>query len=298
MRPGIDSTDEGAAQAVTANLGPAAAPGLYLVSTPIGNLRDITLRALDVLQSCAAVVCEDTRVTGKLLSFYNVRARMLVYNDHSDDADRANIMQRLANGEALALVTDAGTPLVSDPGYKLVHACLAAGIPVIPVPGASAVLPALQLAGLPCDKFLFAGFLPSKSSARRTVLAELKDVPATLVFYESPNRAAESVADAHAVLGDRACATARELTKMHEESRHGTLAAWAAQPDLMGVMKGELVLMIAPPVHAAATEQDIDDLLQRALATLSVKDAAAHVAAATGAPKKQVYDRALKIKNG
>jgi 16S rRNA (cytidine1402-2'-O)-methyltransferase len=287
MNAVIDSTDRQAVQ-----------PGLYLVSTPIGNLRDITLRALDVLGGADAVICEDTRVTGKLLAAYNLKKTMLVYNDHSDEGDRAGILRRLDDGQSLALVTDAGTPLVSDPGFKLVHAALARGIAVIPIPGASALLPALQMAGLPCDKFLFAGFLPPKSAARKTALAALKDVPATLVFYESPARLVETLADALDVLGDRPAAMAREITKLHEEARHGTLSAWAADESLLGTLKGEAVLMIGPPVHEAATEDDIRASLRRAMATLSVKDAAAHVAAATGAPKKRVYDLALRLKDG
>ena len=276
----------------------AMQPGLYLVSTPIGNLRDITLRAIDVLGGCHAVICEDTRVTGKLLNAYNIKKKMLVYNDHSGEGDRDAILTRLDAGEALALVTDAGTPLVSDPGYKLVHACLTRGITVTPVPGASALLPALQMAGLPCDKFLFAGFLPNKSAARKTALAELKDIPATLVFYESPNRITESVVDALEVLGDRPAAMAREITKLHEQVRHGTLSAWAADETLLGTLKGEIVLMVGPATHQAATETDIKDALRRALSTMSVKDAAAHVAAMTGASKKIVYDLALQMRDG
>jgi len=277
--------------------GPVA-PGLYLVSTPIGNLRDITLRAIDILEGCDCVICEDTRVTAKLLNAYNIKKKMVVYNDHSDDADRDKILGHLENGKALALVTDAGTPLVSDPGYKLVHGCFDRGIAVVPVPGANAVLPALQLGGLPCDKFLFAGFLPSKSAARKTALTALKTVPATLAFYESPNRVAETVIDALEVLGDRPVAMAREITKLHEQAKHGTLAAWAADETLLGTLKGEIVLMIGAPVDTPATEDDIADALKRAMTTMSVKDAAAHVAAMTGAQKKTVYDLALTLKNG
>lgn len=283
----IDSTDKTPVQ-----------PGLYLVSTPIGNLRDITLRALDVLESADAVICEDSRVSGKLMQLYGLKKKLLVYNDHSDENDRAAILKRLEAGESLALVADAGTPLVSDPGYKLVHACLARGIAVIPLPGPSALLPALQLAGLPCDRFLFAGFLPNKSAARRNVFEELKSVPATLAFYESPNRIAGAIIDAHAVLGDRPAAMVRELTKIHEEARHGTLAAWAADDKLLGTLKGEMVLLISPPLHAPANEENIKAMLESALATLSVKDAAAHVATATGASRKTVYELALKIRNG
>lgn len=283
----IDSTDKQPVQ-----------PGLYLVSTPIGNLRDMTLRAIDVLQACDAVICEDTRVTGKLLNAYNARKPMLVYNDHSDDIDREKILERLAAGQALALVTDAGTPLISDPGYKLVHACMGRGIAIVPIPGASAILPALQLAALPCERFLFSGFLPHKSSARRALFEKLKTVPVTMVFYESPNRIAESVADAYAALGDRPAAIVREITKIYEEARHGTLAAWAADETLLPALKGEFVFVIGGAAMDAATPQEIEAALRDALQTLSVKDAAAAISDAMGASKKTVYDMALQIKNG
>ncbi|NBX65501.1 MAG: 16S rRNA (cytidine(1402)-2'-O)-methyltransferase [Proteobacteria bacterium] len=286
MNDPIDSTDTAPMQ-----------QGLYLVATPIGNLRDITLRALDVLKAADAVLCEDSRVTGRLMHAYNLKKKLVVYNDHSDEADRASVLLRLESGETLALVSDAGTPMLSDPGFKLVSACLERGIPVVPIPGASALLPALQLAGLPTDRFLFAGFLPHKSAARRTVFEELKNLRATLVFYESPNRVAESVVDAFAVLGDRPVAMAREMTKLHEECRRGTLAAWAANESLLGVLKGEAVLLIGAGVENAASEADIEGTLIKALAVMSVKDAAELVAKATNTPKKQVYEMALRLKD-
>lgn len=273
-------------------------PGLYLVSTPIGNLRDITLRALDVLGGVDAVLCEDTRVTGRLLQAHNLKKKMIVYNDHSDDKDRAAILARLEQGESLALVTDAGTPLLSDPGFKLVHICLSRGVEVVPVPGASAILPALQLSGLPADRFLFAGFLPHKSAARRTVFEDLKTTHATLLFYESPNRIADAIADAFAVLGDRPVALVREITKIYEEAHHGTLAAWAADATLFGTLKGEMVLLIGPPVQIHATQDIIEAELTRALWTMSVKDAAAQVSKKTGVSKKIVYELALKLRDG
>lgn len=283
----IDSTDRAPVQ-----------PGLYLVSTPIGNLRDVTLRALDVLEGVDTVICEDSRVTARLLQAHGLRKKMRVYNDHSDDADRAEILAALGGGASMALVSDAGTPMLSDPGYKLVHACMKAGITVTPIPGASAVLPALQLSGLPADRFLFAGFLPHKSAGRRAIFEDLKNVPATLAFYESPNRIADTVKDALAVLGDRPAALVREITKLFEEARHGTLAAWAGDEALLGNLRGEMVLLIGAPIHAAITEDDIRAALARALETLSVKDAAAHVALALGAPRKQVYDLALSVRDG
>lgn len=282
----IDSTDKQPKQ-----------QGLYLVSTPIGNLRDITLRALDVLEAADAVICEDTRVTGKLLQAYNLKKKMMVYNDHADEDDRAEILQKLQEGQMLALVSDAGTPLLSDPGFKLVKTALESGYSVVPIPGASALLPALQLAALPSDKFLFAGFLPAKSAARRDIFQTLKNVPAALVFYESPNRMAESVVDAHAVLGDRPTALVREITKIYEEARHGTLAAWASDETLLGTMKGEIVWLIGPPQKTEASEEDITQSLKQALKSMSVRDAAEFVSKATGHPKKAVYDLALKIKN-
>jgi 16S rRNA (cytidine1402-2'-O)-methyltransferase len=282
----IDSTDTAPMQ-----------QGLYLVATPIGNLRDITLRALDVFKAADAVLCEDSRVTGRLMQAYNLKKKLIVYNDHSDEGDRGSILARLAAGEVLALVSDAGTPMLSDPGFKLVAACSAQGVSVTPIPGASALLPALQLSGLPTDRFLFAGFLPHKSAARRTVFENLKKIAATLVFYESPVRMAESVADAYAVLGDRPVAMAREVTKLHEECRRGTLAAWAADESLLGVMKGEAVLMIGAGAGEAVSDADIENALKQSLQTMSVKDAAEVVSKATGTSKKAVYEMALRLRH-
>lgn len=284
----IDSTEHTPAQA------PGA--GLYLVSTPIGNLRDITLRALDIFGSADAVVCEDSRVTGFLMQRYGFKKKLIVYNDHSDDADREAILSRLKSGETLALVSDAGTPLLSDPGYKLVHAAMHEGIEVFPIPGASALLPALQISGLPCDRFSFFGFLPHKSGQRCTLFEKLKTVPVTMVFYESPNRIADTIKDAYATLGDRPMAMVREITKLHEETHRGTLAAFAADENLLGTLKGEMVLLIGGSPEAAVTEDELKRYLAQALETMSVKDAAAHVAASTGASKKIVYDLALQIR--
>lgn len=272
--------------------------GLYLVSTPIGNLRDITLRALDVLEAANAILCEDSRVTGGLMQAYNLKKKLIVYNDHSDDADRENILKRLAAGEILALVSDAGTPMLSDPGFKLVQAAIEKGITIVPIPGASALLPALQLGGMPTDRFLFAGFLPHKSSARKAMFTELKGVQATLVFYESPNRIVDSIADALEIFGDRPVATAREITKMHEDTRRGTLSAWVADETLLGTLKGELVLMIGASPDTPASTESIEEALVKALKTMSVKDAAEAVAQAKGISKKMAYDIALRVRNG
>jgi len=274
--------------------------GLYIVATPIGNTGDISHRALAVLAGVDAVACEDTRVTGKLLHRYGLNRPLFPYHEHNAAKMRPQIIDRVASGQAIALVSDAGTPLISDPGYKLVREMREAGLPVTHLPGASAVLTALVLSGLPSDRFLFAGFLPNRPGPRRRELEALKPVPASLVFYESAQRLAEMLADAAAVLGGREAAVARELTKLYEEVRRGPLPDLAAHYAAAGPPKGEIVVVIAPPLAAeAATDAaDLDRLLTDALATLSVRDAAAHVATITGQPKKAVYARALELSKG
>jgi 16S rRNA (cytidine1402-2'-O)-methyltransferase len=270
-------------------------PGLYLVATPIGNLRDITLRALDVLAGVDIVVCEDTRVTARLLAAYDIKKKTVSYNDHNADRQRGSVLEMLGNDARVALVSDAGTPLVSDPGYKLVRDALDLGIPVTPVPGACAPVAALQISGLPTDRFVFMGFLPPKSAARRTALQEWAATPATLVMFETGPRLAVSLTDMAAVLGtDRPAAVVREITKKFEESRRGTLAelaTWYADNEALG----EIVVVIGPGHAPTATESDIEEQLIAALKTMSVRDAAAAVAAATGQPKKRVYEIALKL---
>lgn len=274
------------------------APGLYLVATPIGNLRDITLRALDVLAACDLIVCEDTRVSGKLLQAYAIKGKLLPYNDHNASKQRGAIIENLSSGGRVALISDAGTPLISDPGYKLVRDCLDLGLNVTTLPGANAVLPALQLSGLPSDRFTFAGFLPPKSTARRTWLSTLINAPGTLVMYETGPRLAASLADMQAVLGpDRPAAVVREITKLFEESRRGTLAELVTHYQSAEPPRGEIVVVVGAGVAAVAGEDDIDDMLRTALETLSVRDAAAHVAAATGLAKKPIYERALTLHN-
>ena len=275
---------------------PPLEAGLYVVATPIGNLRDITLRALDVLGAAGRVYAEDTRVARKLLDAYGLKPRLAAYHDHSAEAAREQILAALAAGESVALISDAGTPLISDPGFKLARAVIAAGHRVFPIPGASALLAGLVTAGLPTDKFLFAGFLPPKQHARRGVLEEFAVIDATLVFYESGPRLAESLADMAAMLGDRAAAVARELTKMFEETRRDTLSTLAAHYAEAGAPKGEIVVIVSPPLAGDVSDDVLDAFLLQALSRSGVKDAATAAADALGVPRKRAYARALELK--
>jgi 16S rRNA (cytidine1402-2'-O)-methyltransferase len=271
------------------------APGLHIVATPIGNLGDITLRALATLAGADLIACEDTRVTRKLLDRYAITTPLTPYHDHNAAAARPKLLRRLAEGAAIALVSDAGTPLISDPGYKLVRAAQDAGHAVTALPGASAPLAALTVAGLPTDQFLFAGFLPPKLAARRARIAELARIPATLVLFESGPRVAASLADLAAGLGDREVALCRELTKLHEEVRRGDLAT-LAQSLSASEVRGEIVLVIAPPQAAEQPNaNDTDELLRQALARVSLKDAVGEVAVATGLSRRELYQRALAL---
>lgn len=272
------------------------APGLYLVATPIGNLRDISLRALEVLAGVDLVLCEDTRMTGKLLQAHSIKNKMDVYNDHTAGRVRGHVLEALAQGRRIALVSDAGTPLISDPGYKLVRDAQDLGLAVTAVPGANAVLTALQLSGLPTDKFCFLGFLPPKEKARCDVLREWAEVPGTLVIYETAPRLMESLTDMAKTLGNRPAAVARELTKMYEEVRRDTLENLAAYYFEAGAPKGEIVVVVGPPEKKTYGDEDLEDLLRRAMVNMSLKDAAAHVAEMTGQPKKKIYDLALGLK--
>ena len=271
------------------------APGLYVTATPIGNAADVTLRALRVLRDCDAIVAEDTRVTSRLLSLHGIVRPLLVYNDHNAASMRGKLLARLGQGARLALVSDAGTPLVSDPGFKLVREALERGISVVPVPGASAVLSALVASGLPTDRFLFAGFLSPKTGERRGELAALRGVPATLVIFESAQRLPASLADMAEILGPRQAAIARELTKLHEEVRRGTLDELARSYS-EGPPKGEVVVVVAPPSETGPDQTRIGALLRQALPFMPVKAAAALVAEATGVSRTAAYDRALLIK--
>lgn len=273
-------------------------PGLYIVATPIGNIEDITLRALKTLEKADIIACEDTRVSGKLTSYYNIPAPKTPYHDHNADEVRPRLIAALKEGKRVALISDAGMPLISDPGYKLVAQCAEEGIHVTCIPGASASLTGLVLAGLPTDRFFFAGFLPPKTTARQKALAALKAVPGTLVFYETGPRLAESLADMKAVLGDRPAAVARELTKHFEEVRRGRLSALVAGYEKESDPKGEIVVIVGAPEEDAEdwSQEAIDSLIIKKMKEgLSVKDAAAFVSVRSGAKKRDVYERALTL---
>jgi 16S rRNA (cytidine1402-2'-O)-methyltransferase len=269
--------------------------GLYIVATSIGNLGDMTLRALETLAAADVIACEDTRVTRKLLDRYGITTGLALYHDHNAATARPKLLARLAAGEAVALVSDAGTPLISDPGFKLVREAREAGHPVTTTPGASAVMAALSVAGLPTDRFFFEGFLPAKEAARRARTAELARVPATLVLFETGPRLAASLADLAAGLGSREAAVCRELTKMYEEVRRGELAALAEEYAAADEPKGEIVIVVAPPAAEQISHDDVDAMLRNALGRVSVKDAVAEVAAASGLPRRAVYQRALDL---
>lgn len=271
------------------------APGLYLVATPIGNLSDITLRALELLAGADVIACEDTRVTRRLTERYGITTPLTPYHEHNAAQARPKLLARLAEGQAVALVSDAGTPLISDPGYKLVQAAREHGHAVIASPGPSAVLAALSVAALPTDRFFFEGFLPAKSVARKKRLAELANIPATLVLFESGSRIAATLADLADCFGGRAAAICRELTKMHEEVTRGDLDALARDYSAGGETRGEFVIVVAPPAEGEEHAGDIDDLLRQALKRASVKDAVGEVAIATGRSRREIYQRALAL---
>jgi 16S rRNA (cytidine1402-2'-O)-methyltransferase len=269
--------------------------GLYLVATPIGNLADITLRALAVLARADIVYCEDTRHSRVLLAHYAISRPTRPYHEHNAERERPRVLAELAAGKSVAVISDAGTPLISDPGYKLVREAIAAGHSVISLPGPSAVLAALATAGLATDTFMFAGFLPPRQKARQDRLAELKAVPATLVFFEAPSRLAEALADIGAVLGNRAAAVARELTKLYEEVRRGSpdeLAQWATEAG----PRGEMVVLVGPPLAVAVSDEAIVSRLEALLATMSLRDAARAVAEELNVARSRVYHLGLALK--
>lgn len=278
---------------------PELAPGLYLVATPIGNLGDVTIRALATLAGAATIACEDGRVTRRLTERYGIATPLLTYHDHNAEAVRPRILALLDAGAAVALVSDAGTPLISDPGFKLVEAAQARRHPVTAVPGPSAVLAALTASGLPTDSFFFEGFLPPRETARLKRLDDLAAVPGSLVFFEGGSRIAAMLGDLAARFGDRHAAVCRELTKVHEEITRGTTAALAQQWRDGAETRGEFVVVVGPPAAGEGTQAgDLDRLLAAALATQSLKDAVEAVTAATGEKRRVVYRRALQLADG
>jgi 16S rRNA (cytidine1402-2'-O)-methyltransferase len=275
---------------------PRAAAGLHLVATPIGNLGDITLRALETLAGVDVIACEDTRITRRLTERYAITADLVPYHEHNAAQARPKLLARLARGASIALVSDAGTPLISDPGFKLVREVCAAGYPVIAVPGPSSVLTALSVAALPTDRFFFEGFLPAKEHARRARLGELARIDATLVMFESGNRVQETLRDLAAIMSGRDAAICRELTKLHEEISRRPVSELAAAADTLET-RGEFVLVVGPPPDDAGVmdQHALDDLLRTQLARGSVKDAVAHAVELSGRPRREVYARALEL---
>ena len=271
--------------------------GLYVVATPIGNLGDVTLRALAVLARADVLYCEDTRHSRTLLAHYAIARPARAYHEHNASRERPRVLAELQAGRSVALISDAGTPLVSDPGYKLVREATDAGYPVISLPGPSALLAGLVASGLAADAFLFAGFLPPRQSARRTRLAELKAVPATLVFFEAPSRLADSLADIAGVLGEREAAVARELTKLHEEVRRGPVADLVQWVNETGP-KGEVVVLVGPAAAEVATDAVIIARLEPLLAEMSLSDASRSVAEELGVPKGRAYALGIAMKRG
>lgn len=281
-----------------AEAAPALVGGLYITATPIGNLKDITIRAVQVLQAADLIACEDTRVTSKLLSVIGARAKTVAYHDHSGERDRERIMDALRAGQAVALVSDAGTPMISDPGYRLVSHVRSEGLPVHTLPGPCAAIAALTLAGLPTDRFVFAGFPPSKSAARQTWYRDFKRGRSTLVVYESGRRLASSLADALTVFGDRQISVSREISKKFEETRTGSLTDLCVAYSAEDAPRGELVIVIASDPEAEAVAQsniDSEGMLKKALVYMRTKDAAALIADLTGLKKRDLYQQALFI---
>jgi 16S rRNA (cytidine1402-2'-O)-methyltransferase len=272
-----------------------AVPGLHLVATPIGNLGDITLRALETLAGVDIIACEDTRITRRLTDRYAISAQLKPYHEHNAALARPKILEKLSQGASIALVSDAGTPLISDPGFKLVREVCAAGHPVLALPGPSSVLTALAVAALPTDRFFFEGFLPSRQGARRARLTELSRIDATLVMFDSGNRVQDTLADLADIMAGRDAAICREMTKMHEEIRRAPVAELARSADTLET-RGEFVLVIGPPARAQAMAADeLDDLLRSSLHRDSVKDAVAHAVELSGRPRREIYARALEL---
>ncbi len=278
------------------NLNSTLSSGLYLVATPIGNLMDLSIRAIEILRNVDIIACEDTRVTGKILNRHTIKTRMKTYHEHNANRMRPILLRTIKNGGSIALVSDAGTPTISDPGYKLVKECVEYGLDITAMPGANAAITGLVLSGLPTNRFLFAGFLNSKTRQRCQELAELSNVPTTLIFYESAKRLTATLKDMVKQLGDRPAAIARELTKRHEEIRRDTLSKLTAHYLNVGAPKGEIVIVVGPPLKKTPfSNKDLDDLVLKQLQTLSVRDTTIKIAIETGRSKRQVYSRALKL---
>ncbi len=274
---------------------PRIEPGLYIAATPIGNLSDVTLRVLDCLAGCDLIACEDTRVTGKLLRHYAIGTKKIAYHEHNADVTGSKLIEKIGAGQSVVLVSDAGTPLVSDPGFRLVESCRNAGLKVIPIPGASAPLAALVASGLPALSWTFAGFLPTKSGARKSILESCSNISQTVIFFESPNRLLKSLADMAEVFGPgRTVCVAREITKLHEEVVTDSISNLLARFS-EGAVRGEIVLLVSPA--GAAQARDTDDLLRELLKTLPVSKAAAEAAQLTGLSKRDLYQRALKLQD-
>ncbi|KTR04463.1 16S rRNA methyltransferase [Aureimonas ureilytica] len=277
---------------------PKPEPALYLVATPIGNLSDVTLRALDIIAGADVLACEDTRVTQKLLSRYGIRRRLFAYHEHNAAESGPALLDELEAGRSVALVSDAGTPLVSDPGFRLGEEAIARGLPVVPIPGASAPLAALCASGLPSDAFFFAGFLPVKDGARLAKLETLTRVPSTLIFFEAPHRIAESLAAMAEGLGPRPAAVCRELTKAYETIYRGTLPDLAERFAAMERVRGEIVVCVGPPAEEQAASGDVDTILRGLLAEMKPAKAAQEAVKLTGLPRRELYQRALDLKGG
>ena len=285
----------GASQFEAENL----APGLYVTATPIGHLGDVTLRALATMAAVDVLLCEDTRTTAKLLERYGIRTRLMAYHEHNAEKVRPAILRALGKGQSIALVSDAGMPLVSDPGYRLVADCVANEIPVTAIPGASAVLTALALSGLPTDRFVFLGFLPAKSGERKKLLAEFMNVKATLIAFESPHRIVDALVDVAGVMNNARVAATRELTKLHEEVLRGTAMEVHEILSARPSVKGEITLVIAPPEQntSQASDEDIEAAIDDALKSMPAAKAAADIAKRFDLAKKDIYSRILARKN-
>ena len=275
---------------------PTIMSGLYLVATPIGNLGDLSVRTIEILQTVDVIACEDTRITSKILNKYAIKNKKLTYHEHSAERTRLTLINMISSGKSVALVSDAGTPIISDPGYKLVRECIEKNFNITAIPGANAAITGLILSGLPANRFMFVGFLSSKKNQRDKELAELSCVQTTLIFYESPRRLVTTLRSMLAFLGDRPAAVARELTKRHEEIRRESISLLLDYYHGIAPPKGEIVIVVGPPLKKNnLSNSDLDALILKQLQTLSVRDATAKLAFDTKLPKRHIYSRAIKL---